>query len=116
MQKEIKIKSVAAYKGHTLKETGVVTLSMLFKVEELVNIVQLTQMLNNDVSVAVKLDGVVLKLGSWRINAINISSDGEATLKLNSIADFVEVNNLNKIVTKDLFCVRFAAEIEIEEE
>lgn len=113
---EIKIKGVASYKGHSLSNNGNVNLSFHFRYDELVNIIQLIQMLNNDVYVAVKIpDHPVKKLGFFRIKNINIEDDGESTLKLNSQNDFVEVDNLNSIVTREEFKIQFLSNIELEE-
>ena len=50
------------------------------------------------------------------MKSISIDDDGESVVKFNSLVDFVEVNNLNSIVTKESFKLRFVAEIELEEE
>lgn len=114
---EVVVKSVATYRGHSLKENGNVDLTLKFRYDELVETIQLAQMLNNDVKTVVKLpNSKPIALGLFRIKSINIDGDGESTLKLNSLSDFVEVNNLNNLVTKDAFQVRFTAEIESEDE
>lgn len=113
----VKVMSVAQYKGHSLNENGSVNLSLKFKYDQLVNVVQLTQMFSNDVIVAVKIPEVgSFKLGMFRIKNITIDGDGESTVKLNGLNDYIEVDNLNNIVTKDLFQARFVADIESEEE
>lgn len=113
---KITVTSVATYKGHSLKENGNVDLTLKFKYDELVKTIQLTQMLNNDVKIVAKLPGdKPIALGMFRIKSINIDGDGESTLKLNSLNDFVEVDNLNSLVTKEAFQVKFAADIESED-
>lgn len=112
-----KVMAVAQYKGHSLSENGSVNLSLKFKYDQLVNVIQLTQMFSNDVIATVKMPGASsLKLGMFRIKNITIDGDGESTVKLNGLNDYIEVDNLNNIVTKELFQVRFVAEIESEEE
>lgn len=114
---EIVVKSVATYKGHSLRENGNVDLTLKFKYDELVKTIQLTQMLNNDVKAVAKLPGgKPIALGMFRIKSINIDGDGESTLKLNSLNDFVEVDNLNSLVTKEAFQIKFAADIESEDD
>lgn len=114
---KVSVKSVATYKGHSLSENGSVNLSLKFKYDELVQTVRLTQMLNNDVNVKVRLSGQKpMVIGMFRIKNISIGGDGETALKLNSLNDFVEVDNLNNLVTKEAFQVMFAAEVEIESE
>lgn len=112
-----KVNAQANYKGHSLSENGSVNLSMKFKYDNLVNTIKLTQMLNNDVNITVKLpDEKPLKLGMFRIKHIAIDDDGESVVKFNGLNQFVEVDNLNNIVTKELFKAKFEAEIEEEDE
>lgn len=113
---EIKVMAVAQYKGYSLSENGSVNLSLDFKYDQLVNVIQMTQMFSNDVVVTVKRPGIKsLKLGMFRIKSIVIDGDGESRVKLNGLNDYVEVGNLNDIVTKEFFQVRFVADIESEE-
>lgn len=110
------VQSVATYKGHSLRENGNVDLTLKFRYDELVKTIQLMQMLNNDVVISAKLPDVKgLKLGMFRIKHISIDDDGESVVKLNSLNDYVEVDNLNNLVTKEAFKVRFEAEIESEQ-
>lgn len=113
----VEVKAVGQYKGHNLNENGSVNVSFKFKYDQLVNVIPLTQMLSNDVKISVKLpDAKAVKLGMFRLKSISIDDDGESVVKFNSLVDFVEVNNLNSIVTKESFKLRFVAEIELEEE
>lgn len=114
--KNIKIQTVAHYKGHSISENGAVNLSFRFAYDELVNVIMANQLLNNDVTVLAKLpDEKPVRLGLFRIKAINIDGDGESVIKLNGLNDFIEVDNLNKIVTKDLFKIKMSADVEEEE-
>lgn len=114
---KIKAMAVAQYKGHSLNENGSVNLSLKFKYDQLVNVIQLTQMFSNDIKIAVQMpDENPLKLGMFRLKSINIDGDGESTVKFNGLNDFIEVDNLNNIVTKDLFKVRFVADVEVEDD
>lgn len=112
----LKTTAVAQYKGHSLSENGSVNLSFKFKYDQLVNVIQLMQMFSNDVQVTVKIPGVsAYKLGMFRIKNITVDGDGESAVKLNGLNDFIEVNHLNNIVTKDLFQVRFVTTVEEED-
>ena len=114
---ETKVKVVASYAGHSLRQNGNVDFTLKCQYSELTNYIQLIQMLNNDVNITVKMPSEKpLKLGMFRIKEIKIDGDGEGVIKFNSLNDFVEVNNLNKIVTKELFQVMFKSEIEEESE
>lgn len=114
---KVVVNSVASYKGHSLKESGSIDLSLRFKYDELVKTITLTQMLNNDVTIKAKLPGEqAIALGMFRIKSITIDGDGETSLKLNSTNDFVEIDNLNNLVTKELFRVNFVAAIESEDD
>lgn len=114
---EAKVKTVARYAGHSLNQNGSVNLTFKCEYSELPEYIQVIQMLNNDVNIAVKLAGEKpLKLGMFRVREIKVAGDGEGTLKFNSTNDFVEVNNLNKIVVQDPFQIVFKAKIELENE
>lgn len=113
---EVKVMAVAQYKGHSIKETGSVNLNFRLKYDQLPNSIQLLQMLNNDVKISVKIpDEPAIKLGMFRIAGVNIDGDGESMVKLNGLNDYIETDNLNSLVTKELFRVKFEAEIEEEE-
>ena len=116
MKKEIQ--AVCMYNGHSIKQTGSIDLKLKMKYEELVNSVQLLQMLNNDVKVTVRMPNQkkAIQLGLFRIKSLTVDHDGESMVAFNSTNDFVEVDNLNTIVTKELFRVTFKAEIEEESE
>ena len=114
---EVKVGMVGTYNGHSLKQSGSVDLTFKCPYSELTEYIKSIQMLNNDVSIMVKLAGEKpLKLGMFRIKEIRVDGDGEGTLKFNSINDYVEVNNLNKIITKEPFKIRLRSDVEIEEE
>jgi hypothetical protein len=115
MEKKVLVKAIATYNGHNIKQSGSVDLSLVCPYDELANYIQLIQMLNNDVNLAIRMAGdKPFKLGMFKIKEIKVCDDGEGVIKFNSMTDFVEVDNLNKMVTKDRFEVRFTAEIEIE--
>lgn len=112
------VKMVALYNGHSVKSSGAVDLNLKADYSELGRYVQLLQMLNNDIKVAVKLNGEKkpLKLGMFRLKQLSVQHDGEGKISLNSTTDFVEVDLLNRLVTDERFIVRCTADIEIEEE
>ena len=114
---EVKVSTVGTYNGHSLKQNGSVDLTFKCAYSELPEYIKTIQMLNNDVVVMVKLPSEKpLKLGMFRIKDIRIDGDGEGTIKFNSTNDFVEVNNLNKIITTDPFQIRLKADVELEDE
>ena len=118
MVKNANVKFVASYDGHSLRQNGNVDLRMKCDYSELVNYVQLLQMLNNDIKVAIKFPGESkpFKIGMFRLKQLNILHDGEAKISFTSTNDFVEVNELNRLVTEERFNVRCSADIEIENE
>ena len=89
-----------------------------FDYSELTDIIMLQQMLNNDISIIAKMpnDSKAMKLGVFKIKSTNIASDGCSNVRFFSSVDFVESDNLNKLVTTDQFKIRCNANIEIEEE
>ena len=118
MVKEVSVKLVSMYDGHSIKQNGNVDLKLGCEYSELPNYVQLVQMLNNDINVAVKLPGdkKPIKIGMFRLKQLNVSHDGSAKISFSSTNDFVEVNELNRLVTDERFAVRCDSKIEIDDE
>lgn len=116
MSKKIVVKQIASYQGYSVSTKGAVNLMMKAKYEELVNSMQLLQMLNNDVTITVKLPSAgPSKLGMFRIKSIAFDGDGESTLKFDSISDYVDLEAIGKLIGSELFQVRFSAEIQEED-
>lgn len=115
--RRIKVKGFCSYKGHSVLQNGSVNLTLKANYSEITNSVQLLQLLNNDVSVQAKLGGESkpFNLGTFRIKSVNFDGDGESILKFNSLNDYVDVDAINKLITKDEFKVLFSANVEEEE-
>lgn len=112
----VKVKLVVGYKGHNISANGSVNLTLCADYSELKNTIMAMQMLNNDVKIKAKLPGAnAIKLGSFRIRDIRIDGDGESTIKFNGLNDYIEMDNLNALVTSERFNAMFEAEIEEEE-
>lgn len=115
--KLIKIKEFVKYKGHNVAGNGVVKLNFTAMYGELTKTIQTLQMLNNDVKITCKLpETKPLVIGVFRIKNVIVDGDGESTLKFDSSNDFVEMDNLNKIIITDEFQILMEANIELEEE
>lgn len=117
----VKVDEVMSYKGHSLSANGNVNFSLKAEYSELVNTIKVMQMLNCDIVVKVKGHGIKpMKLGMFRLKQIVVDGDGESVIKLSSINDFVEMDNLNILPLQNdecnKFIVRFEAEIEEEDE
>lgn len=117
MNRVIKIKEVVKYKGHNVTANGAVKLNFTAMYSELTNTISVLQMLNNDVKISCKIPGVkeTLQLGMFRVKNVIIDDDGESVLKFESINDYVEMDNLNKIIGSDEFKILMVANIEMEE-
>ena len=118
---KVKIKDVVKYGGHNLSANGIVNLTLKSDYSELVNTIELTQLLNNDIMLKTKLpDSKPMKLGMFKIKQIVINGDGESTLKFSGINDFIEMDNLNILPMNDSdtkqFIVMFESEVELEEQ
>lgn len=114
--KELRVKTIASYKGHSIKSNGNVDLTLKCSYSEITDSVKLLQMLNNDITLTVKLpDRKPDSLGVFRLKSLKFDHDGESVIMLNSQVDFVEVGNISNIITNESFQVRFDAEIENEE-
>lgn len=95
--KKITIKEFVKYNGHNVKSNTTVSLNFKAMYSELTKTIQVLQLLNNDVKI--EADGK--PLGVFRVKNVSVSDDGESTLKFESMADAVEMGNLNSLVTAE---------------
>lgn len=95
--KKITIKEFTKYNGHNVKSNTTVSLNFKAMYSELTKTIQVLQLLNNDV----KITADEKPLGVFRVKNVSVSDDGESTLKFESMADAVEMDNLNSLVTKE---------------
>ena len=116
MEQHVEVKIIGKYNGHSVKANQSVDLAIKSGYDQLTQSVMLLQMLNNDVSIVAKVpDSKPFKLGTFRVQAVNISHDGESAIKFNSMADFTEVDNFNKLIGSDMVVLKVSADIEIED-
>ena len=116
MEQYVEVRLVGKYNGHSVKANQSVDLSIKAGYDQLSQAVQLLQFLNNDVSIKAKVpDLKPFSLGTFRVQAVNISHDGESTIKFNSMADFTEVDNFTKLIGSELIVLKISANIEIED-
>lgn len=116
MEHHVEVKVIGKYNGHSVKANQSVDLSVKAGYDQLSQSVQLLQFLNNDVTIKAKVpDAKPFGLGTFRVQAVNISHDGESVIKFNSMADFTEVDNFSKLIGSDMVILRVSADIEIED-
>ena len=111
----VKIKTVASYGGHNVNQAGSVSLKLVFSYDTITKYIQAIQMLNENVNLLAVINGEKIKLGSFMINSINIDHDGAGKIKFNSQLDYVEIDNISKLINSDLFKIMLQAEIDVEE-
>lgn len=120
MEKKIELKAVGQYNGHQAKPSGSVDLNIVCEYSELTNTIPMLQLLNNDINLAVKKAGEKpFKLGIFRLQQINFDHDGQAKIKFNSTNDFVEIDNLNKLIPMEKgerFTIKLNSVVELEDE
>lgn len=92
--KKISIKEFVSYNGHNVKSNTTVSLNFKAMYSELTKTIQVLQLLNNDV----KITAADKPLGTFRVKNVSVSDDGESTLKFESMADAVEMDNLNSLI------------------
>jgi hypothetical protein len=99
----IKIKFEAKYQNHSVKANKSVDMSFKMPYSELTNYIQSIQMLNENVTVAGKIgsDKKPAVLGTFMVHAINVDRDGQGTLKINSMLDYVESKNINELAERN---------------
>lgn len=116
MEQHVEVKVIGKYNGHSVKANQSVDLSIKAGYDQLASAVQLLQMLNNDVTILAKVpDAKPFKLGTFRVQAVNVSHDGESAIKFNSMADFTEVDNFSKLIGSEMVILKVSATIELEE-
>ena len=117
---EIKVKQVVSYGGHNITANGLVNLTLKADYSELVNTIQITQLINNNVTIAAKLNGKVQNLGIFRVKTIGISGDGTSKIKFVGDTNYVETDLINSVPlnTDDIkeFRVLYRADVEYETE
>ena len=111
----VKIKTVASYGGHNVNQAGSVSLKLVFSYDTITKYIQAIQMLNENVNLLAVINGEKIKLGSFMINSINIDHDGAGKIKFNSQLDYVEIDNISKLINSDLFKIMLQTEIDVEE-
>ena len=116
MEQHVEVKLVGKYNGHSVKANQSVDLGIKAGYDQLAQAVQLLQFLNNDVTIKAKVtDAKPFNLGTFRVQAVNVSHDGESAIKFNSMADFTEVDNFSKLIGSDIVVLRVSADIEFED-
>lgn len=99
---QVKTRVEARYTSHNMKANKSVDLTFKCPYVELKNYIQTIQMLNENVEVVVKIGkDKPIKLGTFTINGLNIDRDGEGTLKLNSLIDFVNASAINELPARN---------------
>ena len=116
--RKIKVTGFYSYKGHSVLQNGSVNITLKAQYSGITNSVQLLQMLNNDVNIHVKMatEKKPFAIGTFRIKSVNFDDDGESIVKFNSLNDFVDIDGINRLITKDEFKVLFSANIEEEDD
>lgn len=113
---KVSIKTVASYGGHNINQVKNISLTLKFTYDTITKYIQSIQMLNENVSIIAAIDGEKIKLGSFMINSINIDHDGAGKIKFKSQVDYVELENITKIISNDAFKVALIAEIDADGE
>lgn len=114
---KITISQVVEYKGHNVKQSGAVTLTLGAAYDEITDSIKLLQLINEDVSLKAKMPNQKpVFVGTFKINGINFAKDGKSTIKLTSISEAVDTDNLSGIVTTGQFRVQYEGDIEAPEE
>ena len=120
VERKIQFKVVAKYNGHNVKPSGAVDVNVLVDYSEMKETIQLLQLLNNDIKIDVKKPGEkAFKLGSFRLQNLTYDHDGQAKIRFNSMSDFVEVDNLNRLIPmekEERFVMRFDSLVELEDD
>ena len=114
---KVTVKEVVSYKGHSVQRNGNLSISFSAMYSEITNSMKLLQLLNNDVKILAKLPGEKpIPLGTFNVKSVLFDGDGESVIKFVSLCEFVELENINAIVSQENFQIRFEGDIEAENE
>ena len=111
-----KVVQFVSFAGSSTAANKTVKLSFKSKYSDLVNTVKCLQLLNNDITLTVKLpeDNSKILGRSFRLNKVNIDHDGESKLEFISMTDFVELDNLGILAVNEPYKILLKADIEEE--
>lgn len=117
-KQKLKIKLVAQYNGHSIKNNGDLDLNFKTDYSEIVNVVSLVRMLNQNVIIKAKIGQKEPEdLGTFNIKNINIDREGEAKVKFNSDANAVNSTTISDLLQPDtLIILQCSAIVETEDE
>lgn len=111
---KVKVKSYVKHKGQVFKQNGTVLLTLSAMYGEIENSIKTLQMLNNDVKIVARIEKQNIELGIFRIKSVLFDGDGESILKFETLTDYVEMDNMNKIMVPDEFKILMEADVELE--
>lgn len=120
MSEHVEVEQVVTSGGYSINANGVAHITFKSKYGELVNTVNMLQFLNNDIDVTAFVPGEKpSKVARFmRIKNISVDGDGEQTVKLQGVSEFIDIEELSKLPFKNAeipeFKVQFASNIEIE--
>lgn len=120
MSEHIEVEQVVTSGGYSISANGVAHVTFKSKYGELVNTVNMLQLLNNDIDVTAFVPGEKpSKVARFmRIKNISVDGDGEQTVKLQGVSEFVDVEELSKLPFKNAeipeFKVKFVSDVEVE--
>lgn len=113
---KITVKEVVSYKGHSIKANGNLDITFTAMYSELTNSIEVLQLLNNDVKIIAKLPGEKAKsLGTFNVKNVTFDGDGESVLKFTSLCEFVELENINDLVSQENFQIKIEGDVELED-
>lgn len=113
---KITVKEVVSYKGHSIKANGNLDITFTAMYSELTNSIEVLQLLNNDVKIIAKLPGEKAKsLGTFNVKNVTFDGDGQSVLKFTSLCEFVELENINDLVSQENFQVKIEGDVELED-
>lgn len=113
--KTIKAKLSGQYNGHNILRNGGVNIRFTFGYSEISEYVKFLQILNQNISLKVKLDDEIIDLGTFTIKAIKVSGDGECTVTFDSEVDSCKLTHVSDLIGAQLF-ISATASIELEDD
>lgn len=116
---KVEVKIVVSNGGYNQNANGKVGLTLSSKYSELSDVVQLTQMLNQNTKLEATVPGSKpMVIGEMLLDFIGINHDGTSKIKFKGLSDFVDMDVLHMLpfTTDDVPEFSVVASCDIEEE
>lgn len=101
MENDNLIKAFAIYNGHTIRKNFDVELKLLFVDTQMPNALQFVAGIGRQVMLKAVMGKEKLYIGTFNVNRINIDKNGNTNISLMSNRDYVNLENIEKLMVEE---------------